>query len=89
VNIVRGELAEKQLDVLIERRARKGEADPDEREELWKASVRAYTACRREDMRAAWTSYHEGQAERHRRTLQDLIAHHEMQAAKLCKGEGS
>jgi hypothetical protein len=40
-------------------------------------------------MRGAWTSYHEGQAERHRRTLQDLIAHHEMQAAKLCAGEGS
>jgi hypothetical protein len=88
VNIVRGELAEKQLDVLIERRARKGEVDPDEREELWKVSVRAYTACRREDMRAAWTSYHEGQAERHRRTLEGLIAHHEAQAAKLCEGEG-
>jgi hypothetical protein len=29
-----------------------------------------------------------GQAERHRRTLQDLIEHHEMQAAKLCEGEG-
>jgi hypothetical protein len=81
-------MAEKQLDILIERRARKGEADPDEREELWKASVRAYTARRREDMRAAWTSYHEGQAERHRRTLEGLIAHHEAQAAKLCEGEG-
>jgi hypothetical protein len=63
--------------------------DPDEREELWKASVRAYNTRRREEMRAAWTSYHEGQAERHRRTLQDLIAHHEMQAAKLCEGEGA
>jgi hypothetical protein len=61
----------------------------DEREDLLKESVRRYNARRREEMRAAWTSYHEGQAERHRRTLQDLIAHHEMQAAKLCKGEGS
>jgi hypothetical protein len=83
-----GDMAEKQLDLLIERRARKGEVDTDEREELWKASVRAYTIRRRQEMSAAWASYHEGQAERHRRTLQDLIAHHETQAAKLCEGEG-
>jgi hypothetical protein len=88
VDITHGEMAEKQLDILIERRARKGEVDPDEQEELWQASVRAYTARRREEMRAAWASYHEDQAERHRRTLQDLIAPHETQAAKLCEGEG-
>jgi hypothetical protein len=88
VDITRGDMAEKQLDLLIERRACKGEVDTDEREELWKASVRAYTIRRRQEMRAAWASYHEGRAERHRRTLQDLIAHHETQAAKLCEGEG-
>lgn len=88
MDITHGEMAEKQLDILIERRARKGEVDPDEQEELWQASVRAYTARRREEMRAAWASYHEDQAERHRRTLQDLVAHHETQAAKLCEGEG-
>jgi len=88
VDIAQGERAEAKLDAFIERRSPK-DPDADEREELWKASVRAYTARRREEMRAAWTSYHEGQAERHLRTLQDLIAHHEMQAAKLCKGEGS
>ena len=88
MDIAHGEQVEKELDAFIERRSRK-DPDADEREELWKASVRRYNARRREEMRAAWTSYHEGQAERHRRTLQDLIAHHEMQAAKLCKGEGS
>jgi hypothetical protein len=78
-----------ELDRLISRRASPDRnPDRDEREELWKESVRAYTARRREKMRAAWTSYHEGQAERHRRTLQDLINHHESQAAKLCEGEG-
>jgi hypothetical protein len=82
------EMVEKQLDAMIQRRARKEDVDPDEREEIWKASVRAYTARKREEMRAAWASYHEGQAERHCRTLQDLIAHHETQAAKLCEGEG-
>ena len=88
MEIARSEAVEADLDRLVERRSRKGEVEPDEREELWKASVARYTARRREEMRAAWTSYHEGQAERHRRTLQDLISHHETQAAKLCEGEG-
>lgn len=55
-----GEMAEKQLDAIIERRSRNGEVDPDEQEELWKASVRAYTTRRREEMRAAWHEYHQG-----------------------------
>jgi hypothetical protein len=78
-----------ELDRFISKRASQDRRpDPDEQEELWKASVRAYTARRREEMRAAWASYHEAQAERHRRTLKDLVAHHEIQAAKLCEGEG-
>jgi hypothetical protein len=88
MDLAHGEMVEKQLDAMIQRRVRKGEMDLDEREELWKASVRRYNARRREEMRAAWASYHEGQAERHRRTLKDLITHHEAQAAKLCEGEG-
>jgi hypothetical protein len=82
------EMVEKQLDAMIQRRARKGDVDPDEREELWKASVRRYNARRREEMRAAWASYHAEQAARHRRTLEDLIDRHETQAAKLCEGRG-
>ena len=88
MDITRAELVEKELDILIERRARKGEVERDENEELWQKSVRAYAARRREEMRAAWASYHEDQAGRHRRILQDLITHHETQAAKLCEGEG-
>jgi hypothetical protein len=53
VDVTRGEIVEAELDRLIERRANR-EPDPDEREELWKASVRAYTARRSEEMRAAW-----------------------------------
>jgi hypothetical protein len=83
MDVAHGEMVEKQLDAMIQHRAREGEVDPDESEEMWRASVRAYTARRREEMRAAWTSYHEGQAERHRATLQALIEHHEEQAAKL------
>jgi hypothetical protein len=88
MDLAHAEMVEKQLDAMTQRRARKGEVDPDEREELWKASVRAYTARRREEMRAAWASYHAEQAARHRRTVEDLIDRHETQAAKLCEGRG-
>jgi hypothetical protein len=76
LDISRGEQVEAELDAMIRRRHDCRVADEGERPalEMW-----------REANRQAWTSYHEGQAERHRRTLQDLIAHHEAQAAKLCK----
>jgi hypothetical protein len=77
------EMVEKQLDAMIQRRARKGQVDPDEREALWRASARRYNARREEEMRAAWASFHEEQAERLRRTLAGLVAHNKEQAAKL------
>jgi hypothetical protein len=83
VDMAHGEMAEKQLDALIERRSRKGEVDRDENGELWNASVRRYTTRRREEMRVACASYHAGQVARHRRTLQGLIAHHKAQAVRL------
>jgi hypothetical protein len=85
VDVARTEAADAELVRMIERRATKGEVEPDEREELWKESVRAYTARKREEMRAAWASYHAGQAARHRRTLEALIEDHEAQAARLCE----
>jgi len=57
VDIVQGERAETELTAFIERRSRKGEADPEEREELWKESVRRYNARRREVNRLAWCDY--------------------------------
>jgi hypothetical protein len=81
-DIGRGEMVEAELDRLIERRSQKGDADPDEQEEIWKESVRAYTARRRDEMRAAWCEYHQGQAERHRAVLEALIASHEEQAER-------
>ena len=88
MDIARGEMVEKELNAMIERRSRKGEVDPDELEPFYMESVRRDNAHRREEMRAAWTSYHEGQAERHRRTLQELITYHETQADRLLT-EGS
>jgi hypothetical protein len=81
--VMRGEMVEKELDVMIERRARKGDVDPDEREELWKASVRAYEERRWRMARLEWHASHCDQAARHRATLPALIEHHEEKAAKL------
>jgi len=74
---------EKELDILIERRSR--QADQEEEHDLWRESVRRHNERVREENRAAWAAFHEGQAESHRRTLEGLIARHEMQAARLCE----
>jgi hypothetical protein len=57
VDTARAELADRELDRMIERRSRKGEVDPDEREELWRESMRRYNARRREENRLAWCDY--------------------------------
>ena len=77
------ETVDLELDRLISRRASADLAeDPDTKEELWKASVRAYTGRKSEEMRSAWREYHQGQAARHRVVLEDLIASHEAEAAR-------
>jgi hypothetical protein len=81
VDIARGEMVEKELDGMIERRSR--QKDPDEESELWQASVRAYEEKRRRMARLEWHAFHCGQAARHRAVLESLIAFHEEQAAKL------
>jgi len=86
MDVAHGEKVEKELDAMIERRSR--QKDPDEQEELWKASVRRYNARRHEEMRAAWCEHHQGQAARLRATLEDLIARHEEQAERY-RGEGA
>ena len=84
MDVARADTVDAELDRLISKRASQDRRpDPDEQEELWKESVRAYTARRREEMRAAWCEYHQGQAVRHRAVLEALIARHEEQAVKL------
>jgi hypothetical protein len=83
VDIASSEAVEADLDLLIERRVHNGEVDPDEQEELWKASVRRYNARKQEQLRNEWCEYHQGQAARHRAVLESLIARHEVEAAKL------
>ncbi len=66
------------LDTLISTRARQVRDDkpmPD--------LQRSRDALRDARTRQAWAEWHRAQAERHRATLDDLIAHHEEQAERL------
>jgi hypothetical protein len=81
MEVARRDTAEVELNRLMQKRSSR-ETDPDERDELWKASVAAYNARKREENRLAWREYHRGQAERHRAILGALIADHEAQAEK-------
>lgn len=82
------EAVDLELDRLISRRASQDRApDPDEQEELWKASVRAHNARRRSEIDAERYEYHQGQAVRLAATLGALVSHHEREAHKyLPKG---
>jgi hypothetical protein len=55
VDIARGELVEKELDQMIERRSR--QKDPEEESEAWQESVRRYNVRRREENRLLWCDY--------------------------------
>jgi hypothetical protein len=84
-DISRGEMVEKEINAMIERRS--GQKDPDEESELWQESVKAYEEKRRQAARVEWHLHHMGQAERLRRTLEDLVAFHEAEAERcLPKG---
>ena len=61
----------------------------DELEPGYLESVRRFNARQRAENRAAWSEYHRDQAERLRRNLEDLITHHETQAARLCESKAT
>ena len=80
MDVVKGEMVEKELDTTIERRCLR--KDPDEERELWKASVARHNALRREELRMAWCEYHLNRVASLRATLEALIDHHASQAEK-------
>ena len=84
-DISRGEQVEHELDAMIRRRDTQRRETEGHRpsEELWQASVDRNNAERDAELRAAWCSYHQEAAARHRRTLEVLIARHEEVAARL------
>ena len=80
-----GEAVEAELNRLIERRSTR-ETDPDERDELWKASVAAYNARRREETRLAWCEYYSRLAG----SLRARAKEYDQRVAQLeDRGEGS
>jgi hypothetical protein len=81
MDVARRDMVEVELNRLMEKWSSQ-EIDPEERDELWKASVAAYNARIREENRLAWCEYHRDQAERHRGILEALIAEHQAQAEK-------
>jgi hypothetical protein len=66
VDIARGEMVEKELDALIERRFR--QKDPQEDSDLWQESAKAYEEKRPQMARLEWHLHHTAQAERLRWT---------------------
>ena len=56
MGVARRDTVEVEVNGLMEKRSSR-ETDPDERDELWKASVAAYNARRREENRLAWCDY--------------------------------
>jgi hypothetical protein len=80
-----GEAVEADLIRLIESRSKR-EIDPDEREELWKARVRADTARRQEENRLAWCHYFGRLAARVRSRAEEYD--HRVEALLEDRGEG-
>ncbi len=88
--IARGEAVEKELDAFISKRHDRRLTDEGERptEEAWMESGRRHDASRREALRSAWCAFHRDQAERLRRNLAALVAHHEREAERLQATDG-
>ena len=85
----RGETVESDLNNLIAKRHNQRVASEGERRELevWQETERHHLEQRRQVARIEWHLHHTAQAERLRRTLEELIEHHEGQAARLVLGD--
>ncbi len=85
MEIAKGEKVEADLTHLIERRHERRVKDEGHRpsEEMYEESTRRYQEQMRVRARYEWHLHHTAQAERLRRTLEELVSYHEMQASKL------
>ena len=67
---------------------RVNEAAHREREALWAASEARDQQRKRQELDAERYRWHAGQAERLKRTMSELVEHHEAEARRLVEGEG-
>ncbi len=58
-----------------------------QREAMWEASPAMDRERRRRELDTERYRYHAGQAERLRRTMTELVEHHEAEAEKLLEGD--
>lgn len=73
------DVADREMERMVERRAPKGETDREEREELWKESVRRYNSAREHEEREYKRAFHEHM----RRIHTGLASEHEVKAQRL------
>ncbi len=85
MDIAHGEQVEHELTGLIERHHDKRVAEEGHRpsEEMYEESTRRYQEQMRVRARYEWHLHHTSQADGLRRTLEELAAYHEGEAAKL------
>lgn len=83
-DVVRGEMAEKELDAFIERRALKMNPEQQRIEDLWTESTRRYNARHREAALRQRLEWHEEQLVRHTRTFELLLKRHRV-GLRLCQ----
>ena len=88
MDIAHGEKVEAELDVLITRRHEKRVESEGERlaQEMYAASVTRHNTQREEARRQERAAFHRAHADRLRRVLGDLVAHHQREAEKLDMG---
>ena len=80
---------EEELDRFIARRAR-GEATlPKHEEEFWFESERRAKEAQEQRLRGEWTLYHLDRAAALKKTMEELIRHHEKQAQKVSQPKGA
>jgi hypothetical protein len=90
VDVIHRDTVDRDLERLLVTRASEDTTpDPTTLEASYVESVRRFNARVRAENRAAWSEYHRDQAGRLRRNLEDLITHHETQAARLCESEAT
>ena len=75
------EAAEREIERFIERQSQRGEHDPDEQDELWKASMRAHRERLRRQNVAAWFAHFCKMADSHAALAED----YQRRAEELCE----